>query len=447
MPKKEFYSVARGLTIGIFTGWSKCNASVHKYHNAVFKKFDKIDGAINFLLAGNAFQSCSIPVYDDSITPKSTKDFGHVCPGSGSCTISSIDQSPIDLDSVTVNTPNVNSESENKIDNDQVNNTGNVHHNIYNDQVNNIDNVHQTCVKAVDEEQCTQICGLDLNDEMIQCHECNSWTHYLCSKLPVYQLFTLVNSSRRYTCELCAKVTKPFKDKWEAKLSTVPHKKSEAENSEKAELQKEETLEIVKRIENSVVTAITNSHESGEREIINQLRSELQSKNQINQDIKHLDEKVSKFMSESNDALLKVDKNCEKISDTARLTNEFAKLTNALDKVSSSQNKLLDVLKREPKNENKDVESTLEKMTNIVETQNSVTEAFNERLVQVETVAKKLAESQNQLPQMENEDPPRELLRNNRFAPLAENYRSVAEDKDKNHKLLIMGSCEKYSSE
>ena len=40
MPKKEFYSVARGLTIGIFTGWRKCNASVHKYHNAVFKKFD-----------------------------------------------------------------------------------------------------------------------------------------------------------------------------------------------------------------------------------------------------------------------------------------------------------------------------------------------------------------------------------------------------------------------
>lgn len=79
-------------------------------------------------------------------------------------------------------------------------------------------------------------------------------------------------------------------------------------------------------------------------------------------------------------------------------------------------------------------------MTNIVETQNSVTEAFNERLVQVETVAKKLAENQNQLPQMENEDPPRELLRNNRFAPLVENYRSVTEDKDKNHKLLIMGN-------
>lgn len=79
-------------------------------------------------------------------------------------------------------------------------------------------------------------------------------------------------------------------------------------------------------------------------------------------------------------------------------------------------------------------------MTNIVETQNSVTEAFNERLVQVEKVAKKLAENQNQLPQMENEDPPRELLRNNRFAPLVENYRSVTDDKDKNHKLLIMGN-------
>jgi hypothetical protein len=67
-------------------------------------------------------------------------------------------------------------------------------------------------------------------------------------------------------------LTKPFKDKWEAKLNTVPHEKTETENSQKAELQKEETLEIVKRIENSVVTAITKSHESGEREIINELR-------------------------------------------------------------------------------------------------------------------------------------------------------------------------------
>ena len=78
MPKKEFYSVARGLIIGIFTGWSKCNASVHMYHNAVFKKFDKINEAFKFLIAGNAFQSCAIPVYDDSITPKTTKDFGHL---------------------------------------------------------------------------------------------------------------------------------------------------------------------------------------------------------------------------------------------------------------------------------------------------------------------------------------------------------------------------------
>jgi hypothetical protein len=56
---------------------------------------------------------------------------------------------------------------------------------------------------------------------------------------------------------------------------------------------------------------------------------------------------------------LKVHKNCGKISETARLTNEFAKLTSALDKVSSSQKKLLDELKREPKNENKDVEPIL----------------------------------------------------------------------------------------
>lgn len=96
--KTTFYSVARGNTTGIFTGasgWSKCNMSVHRYNHALYKSFTKINDAIEFLLAGNAYNSCKIPVFDDSDSVKSPKDYGHKC-DEHPCSKDLIDPSIID---------------------------------------------------------------------------------------------------------------------------------------------------------------------------------------------------------------------------------------------------------------------------------------------------------------------------------------------------------------
>ena len=63
--KNHFYCVARGRTNGIFTDWSKCEISVHRFHNAVHKGFQTLEQAIHFMMATGEFSSChDIPVHD-----------------------------------------------------------------------------------------------------------------------------------------------------------------------------------------------------------------------------------------------------------------------------------------------------------------------------------------------------------------------------------------------
>ena len=82
--KNHFYSIARGRTTGIFTDWSSCEISVHKYHNAVYKGFTTLEEAIHFMLAGQEYSSCQeIPVHDfDRV--KNVSSLGHRC--NGNCT-------------------------------------------------------------------------------------------------------------------------------------------------------------------------------------------------------------------------------------------------------------------------------------------------------------------------------------------------------------------------
>lgn len=44
-----FYAVANGKTIGIFLNWNDCNNSVKGYKNALYKKFDTNEEAVNFI--------------------------------------------------------------------------------------------------------------------------------------------------------------------------------------------------------------------------------------------------------------------------------------------------------------------------------------------------------------------------------------------------------------
>ena len=45
------------------------------------------------------------------------------------------------------------------------------------------------------------------NNAMLQCSCCNRWVHYKCSELPVYMLYLLVISKRKFTCVNCMDVS------------------------------------------------------------------------------------------------------------------------------------------------------------------------------------------------------------------------------------------------
>ncbi|VDI48352.1 Hypothetical predicted protein [Mytilus galloprovincialis] len=140
----------------------------------------------------------------------------------------------------------------------------------------------------------------------MECSKCYKWTHYECTKLPIYQLYTLVNTSRKYTCEVCAEVPTCFKEKWE-NVTILPQ----------APESSPEVLQIATRIEQSVVTAITNIHQSNQDEIINTLKKELEDRNEI----KSLCDKLDK-MSNSQ------------AQEKSQLYENYSQLSNKLDKIS-----------------------------------------------------------------------------------------------------------------
>ena len=86
MGKENFYCVARGEIVGMYTEWSKCETKVYRYPHAVHKGFELIDDAVVFMLAGGTFHRCSdIPVFDETLTVTHPLDFDHVCPYANSC--------------------------------------------------------------------------------------------------------------------------------------------------------------------------------------------------------------------------------------------------------------------------------------------------------------------------------------------------------------------------
>ena len=46
---KNYYAVARGHTVGIFTSWSMCEASVSKYQGQLYKGFKDLDSVPIFI--------------------------------------------------------------------------------------------------------------------------------------------------------------------------------------------------------------------------------------------------------------------------------------------------------------------------------------------------------------------------------------------------------------
>ena len=77
---KNYYSVARGRTTGIFTDWRLCEQSIHKYPHACFKGFNNLNEAIHFLSVVYTFTCNDINIYTGKeLTPRNPSELGHIC--------------------------------------------------------------------------------------------------------------------------------------------------------------------------------------------------------------------------------------------------------------------------------------------------------------------------------------------------------------------------------
>ena len=208
MPNRKrniFYSVAKGRIIGIFTEWSQCEESIHKYHNCVFKGHKTLDEAIKFMIP-SGFDCKTVTIYDENMSPKKANDLGHKCENCSDITPSTDDNMN-------------NSESPT---NDNINDTE-----AFDLSETFFSDIEETCPKIIDLEEttpksidsndqpsqiysCLKSCMKPYNKAMLQCSSCYEWVHFKCSELPIYMLYSLVNSKRKFTCVNCVDIT----DEW-----------------------------------------------------------------------------------------------------------------------------------------------------------------------------------------------------------------------------------------
>lgn len=416
MSKKNFYSVAKGTNTGIFTLWNKCEASVHKFHHAVFKGFHNIDQAIVFLMADGTYKTCnSIPVYDETLTTKSPKDYGHNC-NNKLCSTEHLDLSILEEENevYTNSDPTFFDENETTVKlvaslNEQIDTTDkNVQTKTDETQQelnnNNDPKVESKQKVTPSKTTCTQSCKLETSEHMMQCNRCQGWTHYACTKLPIYQLYLLVHTSRRYTCETCSNVTPTFYEKWANKESV------ESTDNPNMSIK---TLEIVSRIENSVVQAITSLNHTNQDEKINNLQHELQTLKSNSKSIEGVEKKIedlAQVMHENKDLIStrstteQVTKIAEQIKKDKFTINQLQPLQ---DKITSLESKIqapvfemlasqLETMSSELENINKNLEETFKSIDKSVKTNSNITKNISQ-------ISSQLQKSQNERSQNDSQ--------------------------------------------
>lgn len=107
---------------------------------------------------------------------------------------------------------------------------------------------------------------------MLLCSKCKKWTHYACTKLPAYQLFLLINTSRKYTCEAFTVAPHEFKEKWQVNTDQ-PNESTFTDDGK--------TFDLISRIEKCIVNTITATHNDGKDETIAVLKEELRHQKSI----------------------------------------------------------------------------------------------------------------------------------------------------------------------
>ena len=92
-----------------------------------------------------------------------------------------------------------------------------------------------------EERTMCSFCNKDSPGKTIQCSECKSTCHYLCTRLPRYQLYALHNTHRKYSCEKCLKIPESFAIDIEDEVSlriNVPEEKLSDKSPEVSEMNK-----------------------------------------------------------------------------------------------------------------------------------------------------------------------------------------------------------------
>lgn len=231
--RKNFYAVAKGHTTGIFTSWSLCSRSVDKFQGQIYKGFPDINSALDFL-SPYSFKCTTTPVYDDLGKRKNVKEYQHTCCNCDTSLSTEIvnDQSENSRNHNINSVITSNSTSE-LIDSDTDSNISELEcqDDLENTVISiNTDNNNNTApLKQHDDLQSQQtelkrvfqlaktccICHTQDDSSMITCNSCNKWTHYSCTNLPPYILFTLSSTQRKYTCRKCVVIPEDFIQKLE----------------------------------------------------------------------------------------------------------------------------------------------------------------------------------------------------------------------------------------
>lgn len=369
MSSKLFYSVARGVRPGIYTLWSKCELNVHKFPHAVFKGFHTIDQAVAFLIAGSAFQNChDIPVFDDTEITKYPVDYEHECKNPP-CSVDTIDGSIINEDNDENNNDTCSSKKPTPQEKDNL--TDHADSIIHTQDILQSEDTVPKELKSQSESleinkiACTQLCNDIQNAFMIQCCKCQLWTHYKCTRLPVYQIYLLTSTSRRYNCETCTIVPPSFLEKCKGSFVQIQGQgddKVKTRHSDTTE--NDRTLEILDRIENSVVNAITKTHEKNQDDIIIQLKLDLQNERDHKEHMSEISKKFEEIKGTISPASSEIK------SETKSIMKE------GYDKVSTKTiNQIRDFTEKLNKNVNENISKTLQnKMDPIAETLQKINE-------------------------------------------------------------------------
>ena len=170
---------------------------------------------------------------------------------------------------------------------------------------------------------CTISCGQITDKFMIHCSKCQQWTHYKCTLLPPYQLYMFVNTTRKFPCEICSNVSIRFKQKWDPCVQETFDKPSS--DTTQKECDHSKTLEIVNRIEQSIVTALTTIHDSSQEEKIKILNIQID-------DLKFEKEKHLSSLS-------------DQMSRLSFDTNVIQSLSKKFDEINASNNNVTEAIK------------------------------------------------------------------------------------------------------